>query len=659
MHFDVCCCTYNSAKWLKGFFEAMTAVDYDKKCLHLYFTDNCSTDDTIDELESYQKSLKDIFGDFEIIKSKTNSGFGTASNTSARAGKSEYVFFYNVDTAIHKNAFCELKQAILKADKTTGAFELRQFPFEHPKYYDPVTLKTDWASGAALVLTRKVFDLIGGFDESIFMYCEDVDLSWRIRMEGYDIQYVPSAVTDHFTADDISVMKSSQMAGQLAGEKILRLKFGTKGDIKGWDFYKNAFAPRLAKDKKARELADRLLKQIDKNKSSYRRFYRQKVKHSEFEPDFVSGYTFFRSGATYINQLPTKTPDISVIIRTYNRPNVLKITLENLLNQTYKNFRVLVVEDGETPVSENVVASFANQLNIEYFPLKRRAGRCEAGNIGLSNVKTQYVCFLDDDDYLFADYMEVNAKLIEDNPNCKMFCSSSIVAKTKKLNQDGSDFEFVEKINMVAKDLSIVNFCFGNPVAIQSVVFDVELFQKYGGFDLELDAFEDWDLWLRYLTNCDVVSTDKTLSLFKVPATRKDSIARNKAMENYRVRIFEKLAQYSTTITAQDIYKLFWTPDNLVDYDKDEFEDLQKSSQEIQNSNVWKIAQPFRFVCIGLQIFFYKLYMGIQSVLGFFGPKAPEEDCEDYGLIQNFVMQTQESNYMKLFRAITGNRSKK
>ena len=64
------------------------------------------------------------------------------------------------------------------------------FPYEHPKIYDPVTQEAQWSSGAAFAIRCEVYERLGGFDEKIFMYGEDVDLSWRLRSFGYKIRYV-------------------------------------------------------------------------------------------------------------------------------------------------------------------------------------------------------------------------------------------------------------------------------------------------------------------------------------------------------------------------------------------------------------------------------------------------------------------------------------
>ena len=76
--------------------------------------------------------------------------------------------------------------------------EAKQLPVEHPKDYHPVTGLTSWGSGAFSLVRRRVFELVGGFDEqTFFLYCDDVDLSWRIREAGYDVVHQPSAVVFH------------------------------------------------------------------------------------------------------------------------------------------------------------------------------------------------------------------------------------------------------------------------------------------------------------------------------------------------------------------------------------------------------------------------------------------------------------------------------
>jgi hypothetical protein len=79
-----------------------------------------------------------------------------------------------------------------------GIVEARQVPLEHPKEFDRTSGETSWASGSCMLIRRPVIDRLGGFDEaSFFMYCDDVDFSWRARLDGYRVVYQPAACVFH------------------------------------------------------------------------------------------------------------------------------------------------------------------------------------------------------------------------------------------------------------------------------------------------------------------------------------------------------------------------------------------------------------------------------------------------------------------------------
>ncbi|XPP27422.1 MAG: hypothetical protein ACNYNX_04340 [Leucobacter sp.] len=79
-----------------------------------------------------------------------------------------------------------------------GFIEARQIPIEHPKDYDPETGDTDWGSTACAMIPRELFDELRGFDaETFFLYCDDVDFSWRVRLAGKRVLYQPAARLFH------------------------------------------------------------------------------------------------------------------------------------------------------------------------------------------------------------------------------------------------------------------------------------------------------------------------------------------------------------------------------------------------------------------------------------------------------------------------------
>ena len=111
------------------------------------------------------------------------------------------MFLLNPDTELEAGCLETLLDRA-RADRRIGICEARQYPREHPKVYDAVTGETTWCSGAAALIRKTAFDEAGAFDERLyFMYCEDIDLSWRMWLRGWKCVYAPDAVVRHFTQD--------------------------------------------------------------------------------------------------------------------------------------------------------------------------------------------------------------------------------------------------------------------------------------------------------------------------------------------------------------------------------------------------------------------------------------------------------------------------
>lgn len=663
MTFDICFAAYNSEKWLKGCLEALSRLDYDKKQVCLYFADGASCDHTLVELERLKAEYKDVFGAFEILPQKANRGFGTASNRAAEAGSGEIVFYLNLDTKIFPDALRILEKEIRSSPSEWGAFELRQFPYEHPKYYNPVTMETSWASGAALAVRRTVLEQVGGFDESIFMYGEDVELSWRIRLGGYKIKYVPAACTWHYSYQSPNEVKPVQVVGSLASNLLLRYKYGTEEDIREWRRLMAENQTVCANGKLAAQL-DLQTEKIEKNRSAYRSFYKEKVQKAGFAPNFFGfDYEFARSGAFYSNCIPQQKPAFTVIVRTYKRPQILALTLQSLRNQTYQNFKVVVVEDGENPQSEAAVQNAAQWLDIAYLPVHAQAGRCRAGNLGLRAVTTEYACFLDDDDYFFAEHFEVMANLIGQNPACGLFIAGAVEGSCK--NAASTEFTFVRKRNNSHKELKKVNFFIDNPIPIQAAVFRTELARECGGLDETLDALEDWDFWMRMLCRADFAFTDKATSIYKVPAEKDTAGARDEYISKYRARVFEKMADYRCEIPAQDMLRLFWSPERQKEAEKQKkFEaELRDTAGQICRSRSWRMTAPLRILpaalCMltgGLSAALKRLHEGALRLQAWAGPRTVDAEHAEIGQVHMFVQLSRRSLCWKVAQKLAGRR---
>ncbi len=150
-----------------------------------------------------------------------NLGFGAGHNRLMKLAFDQGADLYvciNPDGYLKPGSLQRAAQMVMVRDGN-ALVELTQYPVEHPKIYDEFTLRTPWASGAALAIPRKIYEALGGFDENFFMYCEDVDLSWRARAKGFDVVCCPEALFVH----DVVNRKISQQSRKMLAESGARL----------------------------------------------------------------------------------------------------------------------------------------------------------------------------------------------------------------------------------------------------------------------------------------------------------------------------------------------------------------------------------------------------------------------------------------------------
>ncbi len=125
-----------------------------------------------------------------------NLGSARGHNRLAANASTDFLVIQNPDVVVAPRLL-ETLLATFESD-TTGMAEAKQLPIEHPKDYDPVTGETSWAATACAMIPRALFERIGGFDaDTFFLYCDDVDFSWQVRLAGYKVIFQPAAVIFH------------------------------------------------------------------------------------------------------------------------------------------------------------------------------------------------------------------------------------------------------------------------------------------------------------------------------------------------------------------------------------------------------------------------------------------------------------------------------
>ena len=168
--------------------------------------------------------IPDNFSNWFKINNNLNLGFAAGHNrlmsTAFYEGNADHYIMINPDGYPLKVCFKEMIETAL-ADEKVGLVESIQFPMEHPKPYDQISLETPWCSGACLLVTKHAYDLTNGFDENFKMYCEDVDLSWRVKYNNMKIKVAPKALFFHDvrSRSSRSVQKNMYLSGRYLGYK--------------------------------------------------------------------------------------------------------------------------------------------------------------------------------------------------------------------------------------------------------------------------------------------------------------------------------------------------------------------------------------------------------------------------------------------------------
>lgn len=529
---DILIVTYNSEKWLEPCIRSIAKSDYDLKQISLIIYDNCSQDETLESLARLKDKYESAFAAFRIGKAEYNLGFGAGNNRAAAMGNGEYVFCLNADTTVYPDTMRELMTEIEQSPPNVGLWELRQFPYEHPKYYAPLTRETTWSSGACMVLRRALFEELGGFDENIFLYSEDVDLSWRVRAAGYRLIYVPKAVINHYSYESAGQVKPNQYVFGLINNLYLRYKFGTDEDVSAWyrdiqTVYQNPEPFPGAKARLLKSYSD--MGSTVRDAQNWNCDHRENLAKHSFQ--FIGwDYAVVREGAFFKNRRPTSGKTVSVIIRTCGRPAVLRETLISLRNQTYRNFEVIVEEDGPESAEEMIRREFGD-LNIRYEATGQNVGRSRAGNLALARATGDYLNFLDDDDLFYADHLETLVKELEDHPEYRIAYTLAFETPIKVLCLDPYQYETVGIYGIARGSFNRVNLSHHNLFPIQAVMFERGVYEELGGFDEELDSLEDWNLWVRYACKYPFLMVEKTTSMYRVPADRKLREKRGKELD--------------------------------------------------------------------------------------------------------------------------------
>jgi len=185
-------------------------------------------------------------------------------------------------------------------------------------------------------------------------------------------------------------------------------------------------------------------------------------------------------------------PTVSVIMPTYNRAHLLGRAIQSVLDQTYQHFEIIVVDDGSTDNTEEVVKSFGDE-RIRYIRLRENSGTSAAPrNTAIRAARGEYIALQDSDDEWLPEKLEKQLKLFENTPPKVgvVYTGFWKIKGDKKIYIPSS--QQIKKEGDIHNELLKGNFVSG-PVAL----IKKECFKRAGMFDEELPQYMDWEMWIR------------------------------------------------------------------------------------------------------------------------------------------------------------------
>ncbi len=200
--------------------------------------------------------------------------------------------------------------------------------------------------------------------------------------------------------------------------------------------------------------------------------------------------------AHYIQKMPTPegNPRISVIISTRNRLSLLKIAVQSLINQTWRNWEAIIINDGGEPI-EKIKEDFSGDERIRIVNNPVSIERSTSRNIGIEQAKGQFICFLDDDDVLYRHHFELGVKMMSQfDEQCEILYFGANGATAKLVN----DRVEINQLHVVYNDpFDRERFLTVNYIPLQALIYRSGIFASGERFDEEMNCMEDLDLLVR------------------------------------------------------------------------------------------------------------------------------------------------------------------
>ncbi len=258
---------------------------------------------------------------------------------------------------------------------------------------------------------------------------------------------------------------------------------------------------------------------------------------------------------------------VSIIVPAYNRADLLGEALSSVFSQTYRDFEIIVIDDGSTDDTASVLQPLVKQGLIQYIYQKKQ-GVSAARNRGIIEANGQYIAFLDSDDLFEPEKLDIQVKYLQNHPEVGLVHSGFT-----KFDHTRYDLGYRDTSWFSGQIYPQILLYWTTLMAIDTVLVVKKVFDSVGSFDTSLSIGEDLDMWRRISRKYPFGFVDKSLARVRVHEgnVSGDKLKITEGMVKYLEKAFEDDASLSTRFQKYVFSRMFSTMAyNLLSENSDE-----------------------------------------------------------------------------------------
>jgi glycosyltransferase involved in cell wall biosynthesis len=257
---------------------------------------------------------------------------------------------------------------------------------------------------------------------------------------------------------------------------------------------------------------------------------------------------------------------VSVIIPTYNRKTIVESAIWSVLNQSFKDYKIIVVDDGSTDSTKKYLESLKLPITVVS---KENGGVASARNEGIKNAQGKYIAFLDSDDSWLSDKLKAQVEYLESHSDIPLVYTDEYIEVNGEVLPK-TRFQRADVGDGVKNNFLLSGFVQRTPIHTSAVMLKKAVLDEVGYFNETLKIHEDSELWNRISMKYKLGYIDIPLAIFRykegVGHLMKDFHSKSSKEEGRKyLRLYEEMHKNDMTDeikkSIKDSYELLNTPD--------------------------------------------------------------------------------------------------